>query len=79
MSPKPYSPPIAWFGYGCHEGLNNAVDQHPILGKMHRDDGFNFEHVLRAVVGTNIKRSVVLKRNTDEIGYWIQRRFPKLV
>jgi len=57
----------------------NAVDEHPFLREMHRDNGFNFKHVLRAVEGTYIKGSVVLKRNTDEIGNRILRRFPKFI
>jgi hypothetical protein len=46
---------------------------------MHRNDGFNLVSVLRAVEGADIESSVVLKGNTDEIGYWILRGFAKFI
>jgi hypothetical protein len=46
---------------------------------MHWYDWFDFEHILNAVEGADVKASVVLKRNTDEVGYWILRRFSKLI
>jgi len=60
-------------------GLNNAVDDHPLFREVHWYDWFNFERILNAAEGANIKCSVVLKGNTtDEIGYWILRRSKRI-
>jgi len=46
---------------------------------MHWYNWLDFEHILDAAEGANIKGSIVLKRNTDKICDWILRSFSKFI
>ena len=69
MSPRPYAPPVFWFGYGCHMigWMMREMSNQSLLmcAGIHR---LNVEHILVAVVRTIVEVGVVLQGNADEVG-----------